>query len=83
MKSQYCATTEHPKYMSSNTAKGLHVKAQNKCYVTNPSLGISAVLGLASVSIVLQPRRHKYSITGKTKKTLKMALQENKSSYYS
>jgi hypothetical protein len=38
--------------MSSNTAKGLHVKAQNKCYITNLSLGISAVLGLALVSVL-------------------------------
>jgi hypothetical protein len=52
MESQYRATTEHPKYMSSNTAKGVHVKAQNKWHITNPSLGISAVLGLASVSVL-------------------------------
>jgi hypothetical protein len=72
MESQYCATTEHPKYMSSNTANGLHVKAQNQCYITNLSLGISAFFGpCISFSIVLQPRRHKYSNTGKTKKNIK------------
>jgi hypothetical protein len=67
--------------MSSNKAKGLHVKAQNKCYITNPSLGISAVLGLASVSVLCYSQEGINTVSqGRQKEALKMALQENKSS---